>query len=98
MKHCPRAPAQEGLLRSCLPDLRHELMRLAVLIDWGASGKLRSATGPGLLHPGHACKLQDMALVARWVANSYDQRLTGETSFQHKLPIAPLRAWLVRIC
>jgi IS5 family transposase len=34
MKHRPRLPEQDDLLRPLLVDLRHELVKLAVLIDW----------------------------------------------------------------
>jgi len=39
------------------------------------------------------------APVARWVENPYYQHLTGETFFQHKLPIDPssLTRWRGRI-
>ena len=67
------------------------------------SGKGRPATGPrlvaGLLYLQHAYRLSDEAVVARWVENPYYQHLTGETFFQHKLPIDPssLTRWRGRI-
>jgi IS5 family transposase len=94
-------------------DPRHELVKLAVLIDWEVferewagffpSGKGRPATPPrlvaGLLYLQHAYRLSDEAVVARWVENPYYQHLTGETFFQHKLPIDPssLTRWRGRI-
>ena len=104
MKHRPRPEEQDDLLRPRLVDMidhRHELVKLAALIDWDVfdrewagffpSGKGRPATEPrlvaGLLYLQHAYRLSDEAVVARWVENPYYQHLTGETFFQHKLPI-----------
>lgn len=84
MKHRPRAEEQDDLLRPRLVDMidpRHELVRLAALIDWEVferewsgffpSGKGRPATEPrlvaGLLYLQHAYRLSDEAVVARWV-------------------------------
>jgi IS5 family transposase len=116
MKHRPRTEEQDDLLRPRLVDLidqRHELVKLAGLIDWEVferewagffpSGKGRPATEPrlvaGLLYLQHAYRLSDEAVVARWVENPYYQHLTGETFFQHKLPIDPssLTRWRGRI-
>ena len=116
MKHRPRPPEQDDLLRPRLVDMidqRHELVKLAALIDWEVfecewagffpSGKGRPATEPrlvaGLLYLQHAYRLSDEAVVARWVENPYYQHLTGETFFQHKLPIDPssLTRWRGRI-
>ena len=116
MKHRPRPEQQDDLLRPRLTDMidpRHELVRLATLIDWEVferewsgffpSGKGRPATEPrlvaGLLYLQHACRLSDEAVVARWVENPYYQHLTGETFFQHRLPIDPssLTRWRGRI-
>jgi len=62
MKHRPRAPEQDDLLRPRLVDMidqRHELVKLAALIDWEVferewagffpSGKGRPATEPRLV-------------------------------------------------
>ena len=106
MKHRPRPPEPNDLLRPRLVDLvdmRHELVTLASLIDWEFferewSGFFPSATGrpatsprlvTGLLYLQHAFRLSDEAVVARWVENPYYQHLTGETFFQHRLPIDP---------
>jgi transposase, IS5 family len=94
-------------------DPRHELVKLSALIDWEVferewagffpSGKGRPATEPrlvaGLLYLQHAYRLSDEAVVARWVENPYYQHFTGETFFQHKLPIDPssLTRWRGRI-
>lgn len=116
MKHRPRPPEQDDLLRPRLVDMidpGHELVKLAVLLDWGMferewagffpSHKGRPATEPrlvaGLLYLQHAYRLSDEAVVARWVENPYYQHFTGETFFQHRLPIDPssLTRWRKRI-
>ena len=116
MKHRPRPPEQDDLLRPRLVDLidlRHELVKLAGLIDWeffqrewagffpSATG--RPATSPrlvaGLLYLQHAFRLSDEAVVARWVENPYYQHFTGEVFFQHRPPIdlTSLTRWRKRI-
>jgi transposase, IS5 family len=116
MKHRPRPEEQDDLLRPRLTDMidqRHELVKLAALIDWEVferewagyfpSHKGRPATEPrlvaGLLYLQHAYRLSDEAVVARWVENPYYQHFTGEILFQHKLPIDPssLTRWRKRI-
>jgi transposase, IS5 family len=116
MKHRSRPAEQDDLLRPRLVDMidpRHELVKLAALIDWEVferewsgffpSGKGRPATPPrlvaGLFYLQHAYRLSDEAVVARWVENPYYQHLTGEVFFQHKLPIDPssLTRWRGRI-
>jgi IS5 family transposase len=116
MKHRPRPPEQDDLLRPRLVDLidlRHELVKLADLIDWEffarewagffPSSTGRPATSPrlvaGLLYLQHAFRLSDEAVVARWVENPYYQHFTGETFFQHRPPIDPtsLTRWRKRI-
>ena len=106
MKHRPRPPEQDDLLRPRLVDLielRHELGKLAALIDWEfferewatffPSHQGRPATSPrlvaGLMYLQHAFKLSDEAVVARWVVNPYYQHFTGKTFFQHRPPIDP---------
>jgi hypothetical protein len=81
MKHRPRSEEQDDLLRPRLVemiDVRHELVKLAALIDWGVferewagffpSHKGRPATEPrlvaGLLYLQHAYRLSDEAVVA----------------------------------
>ena len=116
MKARPRGPEQDDLLRPRLTDMidmRHELVKLAALIDWECfdrewagffpSDKGRPATPSrlvaGLLYLQHAFKLSDDAVVARWVENPYYQHFTGETFFQHRPPIDPssLSRWRGRI-
>jgi transposase, IS5 family len=92
---------------------RHELVRLTMLIDWAwferewagffPSHEGRPAAHPrlvaGLLYLQHAYGLSDEAVLARWVENPYFQHFTGETFFQHQLPIHPssLSRWRGRI-
>ncbi|RWR25505.1 IS5 family transposase [Sinirhodobacter populi] len=116
MKPHSRAPEQADLLRPRLVDMidpRHELVKLAGLIDWEFferewSGFFPSTTGrpatsprlvAGLMYLQHAFKLSDEAVIARWVENPYYQHFTGETFFQHRLPIDPssLVRWRKRI-
>ncbi|GHE00870.1 IS5 family transposase [Allgaiera indica] len=116
MKHRPRPEEQDDLLRPRLVDMidmRHELAKLAELIDWEffesewagffPSSKGRPATSPrlvaGLMYLQHAYRLSDEAVVARWVENPYFQHFTGETFFQHRPPIDPssLVRWRKRI-
>ena len=116
MKHRDRAPEQDDLLRPRLVDLidmRHELVKLAALIDWEwferewaaffPSKEGRPATHPrlvaGLMYLQHVHGLSDDAVVARWVENPYFQHFTGETFFQHRAPIHPssLSRWRDRI-
>ncbi len=106
MKPHPRRKEQDDLLRPRLTDMidmRHELAKLAALIDWDfferewagffPSHRGRPATSPrlvaGLLYLQHAFRLSDEAVVARWVENPYYQHFTGETFFQHRPPIDP---------
>ena len=116
MKNRNRPPEQDDLLRPRLVDLidmRHELVKLAALIDWEfferewagffPSGTGRPATPPrlvaGLMYLQHLHRLSDEAIVERWVENPYYQHFTGETFFQHQLPIHPssLSRWRDRI-
>ena len=116
MKHRDRASEQDDLLRPRLVDMidmRHELVKLADLIDWDwfqrewagffPSKEGRPATHPrllaGLMYLQHVHRLSDDAVVARWVENPYFQHFTGETFFQHQAPIHPssLSRWRDRI-
>lgn len=91
---------------------RHELYRLAGLIDWKmfeeGLGTLYSENGRpgipirlmvGLTYLGHAFDLSDEEVVRRWVENPYWQFFCGEESFRHDLPIDPssLSRWRKRI-
>src|SRR6056297_2349016 len=116
MKPKSRAPEQDDLLRPRLTDMidmRHELVKLAALIDWEffaqewagffPSHRGRPATPTrlvaGLLYLQHAYRLSDEAVVARWVENPYYQHFTGETFFRHRPPIdsSSLTRWRDRI-
>lgn len=116
MKPHSRAPEQDDLLRPRLVemiDTRHELVKLAALIDWEfferewasffPSHQGRPATSPrlvaGLMYLQHAFKLSDEAVIARWVENPYYQHFTGEAFFRHRPPIDPssLVRWRQRI-
>jgi len=114
----PRKPPaeQDDLLRARLVemiDMRHELVKLAALIDWEVferewsgffpSHTGRPATSPrlvaGLCYLQHAFALSDEAVVARWSENPYWQYFCGEAFFQHRLPIDPssMTRWRKRI-
>lgn len=115
----PRTPPKtltEDLFRSRLEaiiDERHELVRLARLIDWQrfeeAFGSLyverkgrpglptRLMVGLHLLQ--HAKGLSDDAICAQWRENAYWQYFCGETYFQHELPLdrSSMSRWRGRI-
>src|SRR6056297_1977128 len=116
MKPKSRASEQDDLLRPRLTDMidmRHELVKLAALIDWEfferewarlfPSHRGRPGTPTrlvaGLLYLQHTYRLSDEAVVARWVENPYYQHFCGETFFQHRPPIDPscLTRWRQRI-
>jgi IS5 family transposase len=93
-------------------DMRHELARLAGLIDWkrfdDAFGGLYAEKGrPGLptrLMAGlhllkHARGISDDQVCAQWVENPYFQFFCGETYFQTKPPLdrTSMSVWRGRI-
>jgi len=96
-----------------LIDQRHELVRLAELIDWQAfahawSPQFVSTTGrpalgtrlmASLLYLKHVYALSDEETVQRWSENPYWQHFSGERYFQHELPCDPssLVRWRQRI-
>ncbi|MCO5120700.1 MAG: IS5 family transposase [Burkholderiaceae bacterium] len=96
-----------------LIDARHELVRLAELIDWSVferefGGQFVSTTGrpalptrlvAGLLYLKHTFALSDEDVVERWVENPYWQHFCGERYFRHELPCDPssLVRWRQRI-
>ena len=82
-------------------DQRHELYRLAEVIDWssfdevfgelycpdnGCPGKATRLM-VGLQYLKHMNGLSDEAVVLGWVENPYWQYFCGEEYFQHELPI-----------
>jgi IS5 family transposase len=96
-----------------LLDQRHELVRLARLIDWrrfedafGAlyqEGKGRPGLPTRLMAGLHLLKhmkgLSDEAVCAQWVENPYFQAFCGEAHFQHTLPLdrSSMTRWRKRI-
>lgn len=96
-----------------LIDLRHELVKLAELIDWQAfahkwSPQFESTTGrpalptrlmAALLYLKHVYALSDDDVVERWRENPYWQHFSGERYFRHELPCDPssLVRWRQRI-
>jgi IS5 family transposase len=99
-------PPTEDLFRARLEnliDLRHELAKLAGVIDWAqleaefgtlyVEGRGRPGLPirlmAGMLYLKHAFHLSDEQTVARWVENPYWQYFCGEPYFRHTLPIDP---------
>lgn len=96
-----------------LLDQRHELIRLAALIEWQAFAdewgpKFETTTGrpalptrlmASLLYLKHAYALSDEEVVLRWVENPYWQHFSGERYFRHELPCdaSSLVRWRQRI-
>ena len=93
-------------------DMRHELVRLAGLIEWKrfdeAFGTLYAEKGrPGLptrlmvgLHLlKHARGISDDQVCTQWIENAYFQFFCGETYFQTKLPLdrTSMSVWRGRI-
>jgi transposase, IS5 family len=93
-------------------DMRHELVRLAGLIEWKrfdeAFGTLYAEKRrPGLptrlmvgLHLiKHAHGISDDQVCAQWIENTYFQFFCGETYFQTKLPLGrtSMSVWRGRI-
>ena len=114
----PQAPPDlptEDLFRHRLENLidtRHELVKLAELIDWehfdaqwGEAfcevGRPAIATRliAGLHYLKHSYGLSDEQVVRRWAENPYWQYFCGETYFQHELPLNPssLTRWRQRL-
>lgn len=96
-----------------LIDQRHELVKLAELIDWKAfsdkwSPQFESTTGrpalptrlmAALLYLKHVYAFSDEDVVERWCENPYWQHFSGERYFRHDLPCDPssLVRWRQRI-
>jgi IS5 family transposase len=102
----PQNPPSPDLFRNRLENLlnqRHELYRLANLIDWSlfdnAFGSLYCPDNGcpakatrlmvGLQYLKHVYGFSDDAVVQRWVENPYWQYFCGATYFEHQLPIDP---------
>ncbi len=95
-----------------LIDMRHELVKLTELIDWGhfdaqwgeafcEIGRPAIATRliAGLHYLKHTFRLSDEQVVRRWSENPYWQYFCGESYFQHELPLNPssLTRWRQRL-
>ena len=111
----PTMPSSGDLYRSCLDqilDHRHELYRLATLIDWHRLdqefGRFYRPLGRpakptrlmvGLSYLQHTFNLSDEAVVQRWTENPYWQWFCGCKYFQHQLPCDPssLTRWRKRL-
>ena len=112
----PVEPRVEDLFRSELVNIinmRHELVRLAEVIDWSVfdrefGAQFVSTTGrpalptrrvTGLLYLKHLYALSDEEVVERWVESPYFQFFCGERYFQHEVPCDPssLVRWRQRI-
>jgi len=112
----PQEATDHDLFRTELANLidqRHELVRLAALIDWQAisdqwSPQFTSTTGrpalptrlmAALLYLKHAYALSDEEVVERWIENPYWQHFSGEKYFRHELPCDPssLVRWRQRL-
>jgi len=111
----PLTTTTDDLFRARLSNIinpRHEVVRLAQMIDWRmfetAFGPLYAEVGrPGLptrlmvgLHLlKHVFNLSDEAVCARWVENPYYQHFCGFDYFQHELPVdrSSMTRWRERI-
>ena len=112
----PADTADQDLFRaelSNLIDQRHELVRLAELIDWDAFSRqwspqfvsttdrpaLPTRLMAALLYLKHVYALSDDDIVERWVENPYWQHFSGERYFRHELPCdaSSLVRWRQRI-
>jgi IS5 family transposase len=111
----PTLPSSGDLYRSRLDqilDQRHELFRLASLIDWDGFdqefGRFYRPLGrpakptrlmAGLSYLQHTFNLSDEAVVQRWTENPYWQWFCGCEYFQHELPCDPssLTRWRKRL-
>ena len=99
------ATPQLDMFRNRLENIlnrKHELYRLAALIDWALLeqefGLLYSENGRpgipirlmvGLSCLSHAFNTSDEETVRRWLENPYHQYFCGEEYFCHELPIDP---------
>ena len=111
----PSDPPTDDLFRHRLEnliDMRHELVKLAELIEWerfdaqwGEAfcevGRPAIATRlvAGLHYLKHTYGLSDEQVVKRWAENPYWQYFCGERYFQHELPVNPssLTRWRRRL-
>ena len=106
LKENPKGSGQDDLFRARLEsiiDMRHELVKLARIVDWSGLEEDFSAyyceeTGrpggsirlmAGLLFLKDAKGLSDEEVCAVWRENPYFQHFCGEEFFQHRLPLEP---------
>ncbi len=107
--------ADADLFRSRLEqiiNMRHELVRLAGLVDWRFFDQRFSALYAEAGRPGVATRLMvglhllkhmhglsDEGVCERWVSDPYFQFFCGETFFQHALPVdrSSMTRWRQRI-
>lgn len=110
--HEPTPDLFRSELKSIL-NLRHELCRLAELIDWQRfdhhfADYFPSTTGnpatparliAGLFYLKHAFNLSDEVLIDRWIENPYWQYFCGEQYLRHDFPVDPtsLTKWRKRL-
>jgi IS5 family transposase len=106
LKRNPRESGQDDLFRprlNAIIDPRHELARLALLVDWDGlekdferyycadngrpGGSARLMAGLCFLKDAKG--LSDEEVCAVWRENPYFQYFCGEEFFQHKLPVEP---------
>ena len=116
MHPVPPKPSEADLFRMRLCNMidpRHELVRLAGLIDWehfdtAFGGFYRERVGrpalPTRLMAGlhllkHMKGLSDEQLCAQWLENPYFQAFCGEAYFRHDLPFdrSSMTRWRKRI-
>ncbi len=102
----PKKDRQGDLFRPRLENIidpRHELVKLAALIDWDGleadlsrfycsdngrpAGSIRLMTGLCFLKDIKG--LSDEEVCAVWCENPYFQHFCGETFFQHRFPVEP---------
>ncbi len=102
----PKKDRQDDLFRPRLENIidpRHELVKLAALIDWDGlesdlsgfycadngrpAGSVRLMTGLCFLKDIKG--LSDEEVCAAWCENPYFQHFCGETFFQHRFPVEP---------
>ncbi|VAW76277.1 Mobile element protein [hydrothermal vent metagenome] len=106
LKKNPRQDRQDDLFRPRLENIidpRHELVKLALIIDWDGlesdlsrfycsdngrpAGSIRLMTGLCFLKDIKG--LSDEEVCAAWCENPYFQHFCGETFFQHRFPVEP---------
>ena len=106
LRENPERTGQEDLFRARLVsiiDMKHELVKLAGLIDWGGLAKDLAGfycadngrPGGSIRLMAGLCFLKDMKglsdeeVCAAWRENPYFQYFCGEEYFQHRLPVEP---------